>query len=97
MFSDDIIKSVEAKESNGKTIFTVVTESGNYSRLRVGTNTTLAGNLAVSTKYTVNSVGNYVWSITITTPAENTRLYFDLRDAETNKYICQHYIYDLEI
>ena len=97
LFSDSIIKSVEAKKNGSKTVFTVITSSGNYSRLRVGTNETLTGNLAVSTKYTVNSVGNYVWTITITTPSENCKLYFDLRDADTNKYICQHYIYDLEV
>lgn len=96
-FNDNIIKSVEAKKSGSKTIFTVVTASGNYSRLRVGTSETLTGNLAVSTKYTVNSVGNYVWIITISTPVEDAKLYFDLRDSDTNKYICQHYVYDLEV
>lgn len=96
-FNDNIIKSVEAKKSGSKTVFTVVTTSGNYSRLRVGTSETLTGNLAVSTKYTVNSIGNYVWTITITTPDEDTKLYFDLRDADTNKYICQHYVYDLKV
>ena len=97
VFSDEIIKSVQARKSGNKTIFTVVTASGNYSRLRVGTSETLVGNLAVSTKYTVNSVGNYEWTITVSTPAEITELYFDLRDAATNKYICQHYIYNFEV
>ena len=97
VFSDDVIKSVQAKKSGNKTVFTVVTASGDYSRLRVGTSETLVGNLAVSTKYTVNSVGNYEWTISITTPDESTKLYFDLRDATTNKYICQHYIYDFEV
>lgn len=93
-FSDNVIKSVTAQQSGGKTTFTVITAAGNYSRLRVGTNETLTNNLAVSTKYTVNPTGNYVWSITIPTPDENIPLYFDLRDASTNKYIGQHYIYN---
>ena len=97
VFSDEIIKSVQAKQNGSKTVFTVITAPGDYSRLRVGTSETLVGNLAVSTKYTVNSVGNYEWAITISTPVESAKLYFDLRDAATNKYICQHYIYNFEI
>ncbi len=93
-FSENIIKSVQATQNGDKTVFTVVTEAGNYSRLRVGTQKTTANNLAVSTKYTVNESGNYVWAISITTPADATTLYFDLRDAETSKYINQHYIYN---
>ncbi|MBR5774309.1 MAG: hypothetical protein IKY44_05580, partial [Clostridia bacterium] len=93
-FSDNVIKSVTAKENGSKTVYTVVTAAGNYSRLRVGTSETLTGNLAVSTSYTVNTDGNYVWTITAPTQSESVTLYFDLRDASTNKYICQHYIYN---
>lgn len=91
------IKSVVAKKDGGKTTFTVTTASGNYNRLRVGTQEKLTNNLAVSSSYTVNSSGDYVWTISIDTPSKDTMLYFDLRDASTNKYICQHYIYNLDV
>ncbi|MBR5272933.1 MAG: SH3 domain-containing protein [Clostridia bacterium] len=95
-FSETTIKSVNATQSGSKTVFTVVTAAGNYSRLRVGTQKTTANNLAISTKYTVNSSGNYVWTISITTPADDTTLYFDLRDATTSKYINQHFVYNFK-
>lgn len=91
------IKSVTAKTASGKTTFTVTTAPGNYSRLRVGTQEKLTNNLAVSSSYTVNSSGYYVWTISITTPTKDTTLYFDLRDAATSKYICQHYVYNLDV
>ncbi|MBR5273074.1 MAG: prolyl oligopeptidase family serine peptidase [Clostridia bacterium] len=91
------IKSVSYDVKDGKVVFTVVTASGNYNRLRVGPNTSTVGNLANTSNYTVDANGNYVWTISIDVPTKNTQLYFDLRDASTNKFIGECYAYYLDV
>lgn len=94
---EPVIKSVTPVVDGGKLVFTVVTASGNYNRLRVGPNTSTVGNLANSSNYKVDANGDYVWTISIDVPANSTNLYFDLRDAATNKFIgeCYHYYLDV--
>lgn len=95
--AEPAIKSVTPSVENGKVVFTVVTKSGNYNRLRVGPNTTTVGNLAIASKYTVDANGDYVWKVSIDMPSKSTNLYFDLRDASTGKFIgdCYHYYLDI--
>ena len=95
--NEPAIKSVTPAVEDGKVVFTVVTKSGNYNRLRVGPNTTTVGNLNVASKYTVDVNGDYVWKISIDMPSKSTNLYFDLRDASTNKFIGEYYHYYLDI
>lgn len=94
---EPVIKSVSPAVEGNKVVFTVVTASGNYNRLRVGPNTSTVGNLANSSTYAVDANGDYVWKISIDMPANSTNLYFDLRDASTNKFIgeCYHYYLDV--
>ena len=91
-----VIKSVECAETAKNLTFTVVSAAGNYNRLRCGLTLTTVNNIRVTDTHTVNSDGNFVWSITIAKPAESTRLYFDLRDAETGKFIKENYAFDYE-
>lgn len=92
-----VIKSVSPAVEGNKIVFTVVTASGNYNRLRVGPNTSTVGNLANTSTYTVDANGDYVWKISVDIPANSTNLYFDVRDAATNKFIgeCYHYYLDV--
>ena len=94
---EPVIKSVSPVVDGNKIVFTVVTSSGDYNRLRVGPNTSTVGNLANTSTYTVDTNGDYVWKISIDIPAASTNLYFDLRDASTNKFIgeCYHYYLDV--
>jgi hypothetical protein len=91
-----LIRSVEAATKPGKVVFTVITQKGNFNRLRVGTNLSLTNNLAVSSTY-VETDNAYIWTIMMNTPDEDLDLYFDLRDSNTNKYVKEHYSYRLKL
>ena len=87
------IRAVGAYESGGYISFTVTTAPGNFSRLRCGLSKTTVDNIAIANQYTVKPNGDYVWTIKIAKPADGTTLYFDLRDADTLKYIKEYYVY----
>jgi len=82
--------------SKGKIIFTVVTKSGAFSRMKVTTSDNLSGSLGVASTYTVNAEGNYVWTVKANEPSENTTYAFDLRNAETSKYLKEYFYYEAE-
>lgn len=47
-------------------------------------------------KKIVVSDGDYVWTLKVTAPSEDTDFYFDLRDATTNKYLKDYFIFSFE-
>lgn len=91
---ENIIKSVTCEETGDKLVFTVITKAGDYSRLRCGTSESVSDNLANSYSYTVNTDGNYVWTLKVTAPTVDTDFYFDLRDATTNKYLKEFFVFN---
>ena len=93
---EPIIKSVNAEIRSGKIYFTIVTASGDYNRIKVTTADNLKGSLAVGNTYTVDSDGNYVWTIKATAPTETTSYAFDLRTTAF-KYTKDYYIYDFAL
>jgi len=90
---EQTIKSVSCEQSGDKLIFTVVTKSGGYNRLRCGLSESVADNLVNANSYAVNTDGDYVWTLKVTAPSENTDFYFDLRDATTNKYLKAYFVF----
>lgn len=82
--------------SDGKIIFTVVTKSGNFNRIKVTAAEKLSGSLGVTNTYTVNAQGNYVWTIKATAPTETTNYAFDLRNSNTGKYLKEYFYYEVE-
>ncbi len=80
-----------SKIENGRIIFTVVTTAGDFSRIKVTTEDSLSGSLAVATKYTINADGNYVWTINAVAPSESTTYAFDLKNGTTGKYLKDYY------
>ncbi|MBR5774293.1 MAG: SH3 domain-containing protein, partial [Clostridia bacterium] len=90
------IINVTHEFSNDKIIFTVITKPGDFGRMKVTTADALSGSLGVASTYTVNSDGNYVWIIKAAEPEENTKYAFDLRNAETGKYLKDYSYYEVE-
>ena len=90
---DKTIKSVSCQDSGDSLTFTVTTKSGNYNRLRCGLSESVIDNIKNVNSYTVDSNGDYIWTIKITKPTETTSLYFDLRSSETGKFIKEYYIF----
>lgn len=90
------IVSVTHTVSDGKIIFTVITKSGDFSRIKVTTDSALSGSLGVANSYTVNADGNYVWTIKAVAPTETTNYAFDLRNATTGKYLKEYFYYEVE-
>ena len=88
------IKSVTYRETSTSLVFTVVTKSGDFNRLRCGLSESVVDNIKNVNSYTVNADGDYVWTIKITKPSENTTFYFDLRDGSTNKFIKDFFVFD---
>lgn len=84
------IKSVSYERMNGKVIFTVVTSAGDFNRIKVTLADDLKGYVAYSDTYTVNSDGNYVWTITAKASDDVQEYAFDLRSVETGKYIREY-------
>lgn len=87
------IKSVACEESGDKLIFTVVTKAGEYNRLRCGLSESVSNNLVNSNSYTVNADGDYIWIVKVKAPTVATEFYFDLRDATTNKYLKEFFVF----
>ena len=90
------ILSVTHTISDGKIIFTVITESGKFNRIKVTTADNLGGSLGVASTCIVNKDGNYVWTVKATEPSEKTNYAFDLRNSATGKYIKDYYYYEVE-
>ena len=88
------IKSVSYVESGDNLVFTVTTKPGNFDRVRCGLTKSLVNNLKYTTSYTVADNGDFVWTLKVPKPTENSTLYFDLRNADTNAYIKDFFLYD---
>lgn len=89
---EKIIKSVSCEELSDKLVFTVITKVGEYSRLRCGLSESVADNIANSNSYTVNSDGDYVWTVKVNNTYEDTIYYFDLRSSVTGKYLKEYFV-----
>ena len=86
------IKSVQRQETDKNFIFTVVTEKGPYTRLRVGYETTIANNISVCDSF-VEDGDNLVWTIKTPKFADGVTIYFDLRESGTNCFIKDPFTY----
>lgn len=87
-----IISNVTSKVANGKVTFTVVTKSSaDINRVKVASADAVKDYLAYTTKSTVDANGNYVWTLTIDAPSENTIYALDARLTSTNKYAKAYY------
>lgn len=93
----DGVRSASHKVIDGKLVFTVVTSSGDYNRVKVASMDDPWGSLAVSNTYTVNSDGEYVWTIKTNLAAETADYVFDVRVTSTNKYTKERFPYRVEI
>lgn len=94
----DII-SVSHEISNGKIVFTVVTEAGSFDRVKVTTEDALSGSLGVGTTYTVDEDGNYVWTLKATLPRVDTVFAFDVREVFGNigkSYTKRYFFYEFD-
>ena len=91
------IISVSHTTSNGKIIFTVVTKSGDFNRIKVTTADSLSGSLGVANAYTVNEDGNYVWVVKAAESSESTNYAFDLRSSVTGKYLKDYGYYACDV
>lgn len=91
----DGIKSVDHEIKDGKLVFTVTTSGGDYNRVKVTTSDNLSGSLGVANKYTVETNGDYVWTVKVDIPTATTEYAFDVRSAETNKYLKEYYYYSI--
>ncbi|MBR5773597.1 MAG: leucine-rich repeat protein, partial [Clostridia bacterium] len=92
---ESIVKSVSYEIKKDKLVFTVITNPGDYNRIKLTLADNLKGSLAVGS-YTVNSDGDYVWTVKTDVPTEDTSYAFDLRSSESGKYIKDYYYYTLE-
>ncbi|MBR5272972.1 MAG: PHB depolymerase family esterase [Clostridia bacterium] len=91
------VKSVNYEIANDKIIFTVVTGSGNYGRLKLTTADNLGGSIAVSTTYTINADGDYVWTIKADAPDSTTKYAIDARSLATGKYLKDYYVFTITL
>ena len=90
------IKAITHTISDGKIIFTITTAAGSFNRIKITTDDNLGGSLGVG-NYTVAANGDYVWTVKITAPSEDTSYAFDLRSSETGKYRKDYFYYDVEL
>ena len=90
-------KSVSCEKLDDKLVFTVVTKAGDYNRLRCGLSESVADNLANANSYTVDADGNFVWTLKVVIPSNDTDYYFDLRSAVTGKYNKSYFVYSYTI
>ena len=88
------IKAVTHKASNGKIVFNIVTDPGDYNRIKITTADNLSESLSVTDSYTVNSKGNYVWTIEMDAPTTDMEYGFDVRTTD-NKYLKDYYFYEV--
>ena len=86
-----------SKIESGRVTFKVVTTPGDYNRMKLTTEDALTGSLAVSSSYTVNSDGNYVWEISTVAPNVTTTYAFDLRSGTTGKYLKDYHYNEVTI
>lgn len=86
-----------SKIESGRVVFKVVTTPGNYSRMKLTTEDALSGSLAVSSSYTVNAEGNYVWEISTVAPTTTTTYAIDLRSGETGKYLKDYHYNEVTV
>ena len=92
-----LIMNVGHEVKGDNVIFTIITQSGNFDRIKLTTADALTGSLGVDKSYEVNADGNYVWTIKEPLPNENTTYAFDLRNADTGKYTKGYAYYELEL
>ncbi len=71
----------------------VTTVAGDFDRLRCGVSESTIGNLANASTYTINSNGDYVWTLKVTLPEKATPFYLDLRNSNTGKFLKDFYIF----
>ena len=90
------IKSVTYTITDGKLVFTVTTDAGEYNRIKVTTADNLVGSLGVGS-YTVAANGDYVWTVKTAIPESTTTYAFDLRSSETGKYLKNYYTLDVAL
>ena len=88
--------SVTHTIDDDKIIFTVVTKSGDFNRIKVTTADNLGGSLGVASSYSVNADGNHVWIVKAAAPTATTTYAFDLRSSETMKYIKEYHTVEVE-
>lgn len=86
------IKSVSHERVNGKIIFTVVTSAGDFNRIKATLSDDLKGYVGYTDTYTVDENGDFVWKITANAAIGEQEYAFDLRSADTGKYI-REYVY----
>ena len=86
-----------SKIESGRVTFKVVTTPGDYNRMKLTTEDALSGSLAVSSSYTVNSDGNYVWEISTVAPTSTTTYAFDLRSSTTGKYLKDYHYNEVTV
>lgn len=86
-----------SKIESGRVTFNVITTPGDYNRMKLTTENALTGSLAVSSSYTINSEGNYVWEISTVAPTTTTTYAFDLRSAETGKYLKDYHYNEVTV
>ncbi|MBR5272986.1 MAG: PHB depolymerase family esterase [Clostridia bacterium] len=91
------IKSISYNVNDDKVEFTVVTDAGEYNRIKVTTADNLGSSIAVGTTYTIDANGDYVWTIKTNAPSETTTFAFDVRSSETGKYLKKYVMQEVEI
>ncbi|MBR5773516.1 MAG: hypothetical protein IKY44_01565, partial [Clostridia bacterium] len=82
--------------ADGKLVLSVETTAGDFSRIKVTTADNLSGSIAIASDYTVNSNGNYVWTIKTNTSSESISYAFDLRSSASGKYLKDYFYYEVE-
>ncbi|MBR5774418.1 MAG: leucine-rich repeat domain-containing protein, partial [Clostridia bacterium] len=93
----EIFKSVSHEIENGKIIFTIVTNAGNYNRIKVSSSFDPKGYIAYSNDYVINADGDYVWTIKANAPTSSMIYSFDLRSGESGKYIREYFEHPVEV
>ncbi|MBR5273073.1 MAG: peptidoglycan DD-metalloendopeptidase family protein [Clostridia bacterium] len=96
-YESNLIKSVSSSTVGNKLTFTVVTQAGDFNRLKVTDANDLSSYIKYTDTYEVNSNGEFVWTITITAPSSDTSYAFDLRGKTTSKYTKLYGYYDYEV
>ena len=89
-------KSITHKIKDGVITFTVVTAAGDYNRVKASLESNPGGSVGVSNNYTVNTAGDYVWTVKFAAPEETTTYAFDLRTT-ANKYLKNYTMYTVTV
>jgi len=89
-------KSVSHETIGDYVIFTIVTGAGDYNRMKLSLASSISTSVAVSNSCTVNSDGDYVWTIKYAAPKVTTTYAFDLRSSITSKYLKEYHTYTVE-